>query len=301
MVLGMIGAAQGDWSGAVASVARGMAPQSTPRQILSELAGKLMKIALHERALECFRRMLEQDPNDVGALHFIASLSGQNPDHPDEEYVRRLFDQYAETFDRDLQASLGYTVPRDMVAELRAVCADAAPWDVLDLGCGTGLVGREIAAHSRQLVGVDLSPKMIERARHSKVYTELRTADLMSVVEEEPPDSYDVITAADVLLYVGKLDSLVAAISRTLRPGGMFAFSTEAAEFSPNAAANVVDGGYRLTSSGRYAHTESYLRNLALHNAFEIKVLRKVRLRTELRRPLMGWLSIWSTSDQLPP
>jgi predicted TPR repeat methyltransferase len=128
-----------------------------------------------------------------------------------------------------------------------------------------------------------------------------RAANLMAVLEEEPPNGYDVISAADVLIYVGKLDSLVSAVSRTLRPGGMFAFSVEAAECSPNTTADGGTLGYWLTPTGRYAHTLEYLRNLARCNDFEINLMRQVRLRTERRRPVMGSLSVWTASGRSPP
>jgi predicted TPR repeat methyltransferase len=214
LVYGMVLAAQGDWIGAVGSAARSMAPQSSPEQILAMLGAKLLNIGLPERVRECFQILLEREPDDVGARHVIASLSAQNPDHPDEEYIRRLFDGYADTFNRHLTVSLGYNLPREMVADLLAVGSRAVPWDVLDLGCGTGLVGFELAAHNRSLVGVDLSPKIIERARRCKAYTLLKAANLMSVLDEERPNGYDVVSAADVFIYVGKLDSLVPAVSK---------------------------------------------------------------------------------------
>lgn len=298
IVLGMIFAARGDWNAALGSVARGIAPHSTTQQVFSELTGRLMNIGLYERVLEGFKILLEREPDDVGAQHFVAALSGLNPDHPDEEYVRKLFDQYADKFDRHLQASLNYSVPQDIVAGLREFECRPAPWDALDLGCGTGLVGVEIAAHTRRLIGVDLSPRMIETARRHNVYTELKLANLSDLLNKEPPASHDVITAADVLIYVGKLDSVVEAISRALRPEGMFAFSAEAVEFLPIKSPSAVTCGYWLTPVGRYAHTEAYLRDLASCNHFEIKCLRRVRLRTERRRPVWGWLSIWTAHSR---
>jgi predicted TPR repeat methyltransferase len=175
-----------------------------------------------------------------------------------------------------------------MVDELRAITgASGHPWDVLDLGCGTGLVGMEIAPYSTTLVGVDLAPNMIELARQRQIYTDLRCADLMSVLIEEAArhTCYDIVTAADVFIYVGKIDAAVAAIRRVLRPGGLFVFSAEAAE--PAAE------GYRLGVMGRYAHTTDYLRCLAAENGFEIEMLRATRIRFEHRRPVAGWLTLW--------
>ena len=97
------------------------------------------------------------------------------------------------------------------------------------------------------------------------------------------------VTAADVFIYVGKLDALVPAIRKVLNPGGLFAFSAEALEASGNAASQ----SYRLGVMGRYAHSAGYLRQLATRNGFHVELLRDIRIRLEHRRPVEGWLTVW--------
>jgi predicted TPR repeat methyltransferase len=163
--------------------------------------------------------------------------------------------------------------------------------NVLDLGCGTGLVGVEIGSRSRRLVGIDLSPNMIERARARNLYTELRCTDLMRGIAMEQAEQarYDVVTAADVFIYVGKLDAVVPAVRKVLNPGGLFAFSAEALE----ATGEIPPRGYRLGVMGRYAHSAEYLRQLAELNGFHVELLRSIRIRLEHRRPVEGWLTVW--------
>jgi len=241
-----------------------------------EVGMRLMSSKLFEPA----RRCLEKVAHDSQARHLLAAVSGENPDHPVEGYVRQLFDASAPTFDREVAGKLGYAIPREMVEALLAV--DRGPWDVLDLGCGTGLVGVEIAAHSRRLVGVDLAPNMIQAARTRGVYTELHCADITQALD----GSFDVITAADVFIYVGKLDEVVPAIRKSLRPGGLFAFSVEW----------VGDGqDYRLGVMGRYAHSAAYLTRLA--SGFEIVECRETTIRLEHRKPVKGLLHIWRIRD----
>ena len=253
-----------------------------------QLAIRLMNSRLFEPARGCLEKVLLESPGEAMARHLLSALSRENPEHPAEGYVRQLFDASAATFDRELVAKLGYGIPREMVDALRAVTlAPRQPWDVLDLGCGTGLVGVEIAPCSASLVGVDLSPNMIELARKRQIYSVLHCADLVTVLVEEAARHarYDVVTAADVFIYVGKMDESVAGIRRVLRSGGLFAFSAEAAE--PTAA------GYHLGVMGRYAHTADYLHRLAAENGFEIEMLRATRIRCEHRRPVAGWLTLW--------
>jgi predicted TPR repeat methyltransferase len=252
------------------------------------LATRLMSSRLFEPARQCLGRALQEEPRDPMAGHLLAALSGENLDRPVDGYVRQLFDASAVSFDADLVSRLGYGIPREMVDALRAVeSAPAVPWDVLDLGCGTGLVGVEVAPHTRHLVGVDLAPNMIERARRRNIYTDLHCADLMTVLARG--GRYDVVAAADVFIYVGKLDAVIPAIRRVLKPGGLFSFSAEAVE----AADEPAPQGYCLGSMGRFAHSADYLRQLAQRNGFGIEVLRNTRIRFEHRRPVEGWLTIW--------
>jgi predicted TPR repeat methyltransferase len=261
------------------------------------LAGRLMSSRLLEPARRCLELALREEPGEVIARHLLAALSGENPDHPCDGYVRRLFDASAATFDQDLVAKLGYGIPGEMVAALRGIRdAPDRPWDVLDLGCGTGLVGVEIAPDSRRLVGVDLAPNMVEQARQRQLYTELRCADIAVALALDEAQ-YDVVTAADVFIYVGKLDEVIPAVRRVLKSGGMFACSAEAAEAMDGVTSPVYRQGYRqgyrLGSMGRYAHSAAYLRRLAAQNGFYVALLREARIRFEHRRPVPGWLTIW--------
>lgn len=267
-------------------------PAVAPAQRYLMLALRLMNSKLFGPARRCVEKVLQEDPSEVMARHLLSALSGENPDRPVEGYVRQLFDASAATFDRELLSKLGYAIPREMVEALRSMeGAPSQPWDVLDLGCGTGLVGAEIAPYARQLVGIDLAPNMIERARARNIYTDLLCEDLAAALthNEAPRDRYDVVTAADVFIYVGKLDGVIAAIHRALRPGGLVAFSVESAEplRDPDPA------GYRLGVMGRYAHTADYLRRLAAENGFDVMLMRATRIRSEHRRAVHGWLTVF--------
>lgn len=286
----------GDLEGAITRLKMGLEVETTRSRCLAILGGHLLEIGHRDRALECFKQKLECEPDDATTRHYVMALSGLNPDHPSDQYVREVFDGCADSFDRSLVAQLGYSVPRELTNAIVTASTHSTPWDVLDLGCGTGLVGVELAAHVRSLVGVDLSEKMLELARERKVYTNLICADLMSALHRERPSCYDVVSAADVFIYVGKLDSVVPAVRRTLRANGLFAFSTEAAEDGPSVVNDSTSAGYQLATSGRYAHKAVYLQELALRNGFEIKLLRKTRLRLERRRPVIGWLTVWSAT-----
>jgi predicted TPR repeat methyltransferase len=267
-------------------------PAIAPAQRYLMLAMRLMSSKLFDPARRCLERVLQEDPSEVMARHLLSAVSGENPDRPVDGYVRQLFDASAATFDRELVSKLGYAIPQEMVDALRSVeGAPSQPWDVLDLGCGTGLVGAEIAPYARQLVGIDLAPNMIAHARARNIYTDLRCAELAAALahNEAPKDRYDIVTAADVFIYVGKLDTVIPAIHRALRPGGLFAFSAESAE--PLRDPHLT--GYRLGVMGRYAHSAAYLRRLAAENGFDVTLMRGTRIRSEHRRSVHGWLTVF--------
>jgi len=109
-----------------------------------------------------------------------------------------------------LVRELQYSVPENLVslARQRARNPDNK-WDVLDLGCGTGLIGVAIAPYARNLVGVDLSAKMLAKARDRNLYRRLEQQDLLSMMKHEPASSYDLIVAADVFVYLGNLEDII--------------------------------------------------------------------------------------------
>jgi predicted TPR repeat methyltransferase len=278
-------AALGEVEAAIAGL---LAPGTDRGQCLGILGNRLLELGRREAALECFRRKLECNPEDTVARHFVAALSGVNPDRPPEEYVRQLFDNCAESFDQQLIEGLAYSVPHEVAAAVFASSPGAPPWDMLDLGCGTGLVGVEVVKQAKSLVGVDLAPKMIERARERGIYTRLICGDLTAALDGE--SCYDVVIAGDVFVYVGRLDTVVPAVRRALRSGGLFAFTVESAEDVPTLADS--EPGYWLGASGRFAHHANYLRQLASSHGFAVRQLQKIRLRLESRRPVMGWLAV---------
>src|SRR5262249_45293854 len=111
---------------------------------------------------------------------------------------------------------------------------------------------------------------------------------------EAPIGRYDVVTAADVFCYVGKLDEVIPGVRRVLRAGGLFAFSVEALEQKASGEGPHAEDGYRLGAMGRYAHRAEYLRDLAAKSGFQVRMLSQTRLRYENRNPVQGWLTVWS-------
>lgn len=250
-------------------------------------------------ALACFREVLRLQPENP-VKHLVAALSGESADCAPAGYVEQLFDEYADNFDEHLVKGLAYNVPENLV-HLLASCLgpERREVDVLDLGCGTGLFAVALAQLAeaiavRRLVGVDISARMLEKAGARKVYSRLEQSDLLAMMGEEPADSYDLVAATDVFVYIGELDRLVAETRRLLRPGGLFAFSVESLEALAETADDPAGRDFRLNATGRYAHSRGYLERLAASSDMRVLTWREATSRLDNGRPIGGYLTVWA-------
>lgn len=255
----------------------------------------LLELGQSAQALACFQKSLSLDPDNGMALHLAASLTGSNPESPPRQYIEKLFDGFAGDFDDKLQ-QLDYDTPQRLAALIQPLRPQTgARWNVLDLGCGTGLVGVQLASCATQLVGIDLSTKMLEKARTRQLYHRLLAGDLTRVMQSEPAASFDLVTAADTFIYVGKLDAVFREVKRLLAAGGLFAFSAEALEALPDApsGASPTDD-YRLqpAPSCRYAHARHYLYRLAAGHELTVRHCAQAHLRKSEGLSVSGYLVI---------
>lgn len=254
---------------------------------LNNIAENLRRQNKMDAALATYRRICELDPKNGYAKHMADTLGRQHSDQAPEQYVVKVFDDYADNFETHLTETLHYQVPQHLVERLiQASPPPTAGWDALDLGCGTGLVGRAISPWSRHLTGVDLSSKMIEKSRASGVYQRLVCDDVVRVLKQGATSSMDVILAADVFIYIGRLDELVAEAHRVLRPGGHLVFSIETLND---------DGGrpYMLEPTGRYSQSLAYMTDLARTHGFVSKVCDASTIRQEAGHAVQGHLCVW--------
>lgn len=222
--------------------------------------------------------ILARNPADEGQRYLNAVLSGERLSRAPAVYVESHFDAFADTFDEKLVTVLGYEVPERLSTLLLGQRASFG--DALDLGCGTGLAAPHLAPHCRTLTGVDLSSGMLERARARGVYTDLIKADVLDVLAGSD-SPYDLVFAADLLIYLGDLAALFADVARRLAPNGCFALSLE----------TTTDGTYVTLPSGRFAHSLAYIRTLAAAD-FVWEADRPCVIRLEANSPVEGALVI---------
>jgi predicted TPR repeat methyltransferase len=215
-------------------------------------------------------------PDNIEALHLRDSVTARPVDRQPAELVAQRFDEMAEDFDATLIGRLGYDGPGRLAALLTPQTLPAGGLDVLDLGCGTGLCAGVLKPYARQLVGVDLSGKMLAKAQERGLYDRLDLADLVEALAG-PPGQWDLICAFDTFPYLGALGEVFAATALALRPGGWFAFSTEHGQ----------GDDYLLRGNGRYAHGAAYIEAVA-GDRFDIVLREEAMLRREGGRAVDG-------------
>ncbi|WP_102957573.1 methyltransferase domain-containing protein [Mangrovicella endophytica] len=231
-------------------------------------------------AASACRQALELDPADgQGAgLRLAAYGLVPPPDTAPPAFVRGLFDQYADRFETALVEKLDYAAPAELEAALIAAAGLGRRFRAaLDLGCGTGLMGERLHSLVDRLVGVDLSPGMLEKARRKSIYDDLTEGDILGFVAE--PCTFDLVTAADVLNYLGDLTPVFARVATWLAPGGLFAFTVEA------------QGGpepFMLRETMRYAHDGAAVLGLLEEAGFKVMDQRSIVLRTDRGAPVAG-------------
>jgi predicted TPR repeat methyltransferase len=245
-----------------------------------------------DRAIAAYREVLRLDPADgCGAGLRLARLGAVPvPAAPPSAFVRDLFDDYAGRFETSLVGALGYRGPERIGRLLDTHAAGRRFERALDLGCGTGLMARVIRERVGRLDGVDLAPAMIARARAGGLYDGLETADVIAATAARPPASLDLVTAADLFCYLGDLGPIFAAASRAVAPGGLFAFTTEAADDDEPG------GDVILRDSLRWAHRRSYLDRVADAAGFHVVAIEIAMLRRDRDRELPGHFALLTRS-----
>jgi predicted TPR repeat methyltransferase len=232
-------------------------------------------------AAEAFARALELDPDDAhGVAPRLAVLRGETPSGLPAGYVRALFDDYAPRFDSHLTVELDYRAPALIVDALDRLAPGRRFSLALDLGCGTGLMGAAVRDRTLRLEGVDLSPVMVAEAARRGVYDAVEAGDLVAWLRTRR--GADLVLAADVLVYLGNLAPLFAAVAGALSQGGLFAFTVETHG----------DDGFVLGRSLRYAHCQSYLRERAADAELAVRLLEPAVTRRDAGEDVPGLLAV---------
>jgi predicted TPR repeat methyltransferase len=231
-----------------------------------------------EKALAAFAGIDEENAPARLAGRIAEAHAMRSRARSDPGYVRHLFDEFSADYDARMLGQLGYDAPGILrqLAGILGITA-RAPLAVLDLGCGTGLSGLAFKDFASSLTGIDLSPQMIAKANERGIYDALDVNDLEPALSDDGPQ-FDLIVAADTLVYLGDLSGVFSGVAQRLAPGGHFLFTVEKSDAAD----------FALGPKRRWRHSEAYLRVLAEKYQLDISGLMACHPRTEAGVPVEG-------------
>jgi predicted TPR repeat methyltransferase len=247
------------------------------------LGGIREQLGERDAAIAAFRKAVIADPDDKhGASLRLMLLGAEKISAMPPAYVRALFDQYAPKFEAALVDDLGYRGPSLLfkaVLSVRAAIRKPAFFKrAIDLGCGTGLAATAFEREVDEFIGIDLSPRMIERARLTGLYAQLEIAEMVQGLRDRPDASANLILAADAMVYLSDLAPVLREAKRVLVAGGLLAFTVE-----------THDGDGVILGEGlRYAHGAVYVRASIEACGLTLSRLENLSARNEDNAPVPG-------------
>jgi predicted TPR repeat methyltransferase len=265
-------AEEGDWAAAADVLGQALERAPTWPPALFALGEAKEKLGEREGARTAFRACLAADPADTqGAAARLALLgAGERARGLPQAYVARLFDDYAPRFDRHLVEGLAYCGPALIAAAIESAAPGRRFARALDLGCGTGLAGEAVRMRVDRLEGVDLSSAMLAKAWERGLYDALDAGGALEHLARNAT-AFDLIVAADALIYFGDLSALFAAVAAALVPRGVFAFTVETFE----------GADYQLGATLRFAHSRAYVEAQAAAFGLRLLALAQASARRE--------------------
>jgi predicted TPR repeat methyltransferase len=271
---------KGLFADAVAAYDRALGIDGTSQQAMEGKARALCREGYLQRAAAVVREWIRLAPENPVPRHLLSAVTGEDvPERAADLYIKRVFDQLAETFEEHLER-LEYRAPRLVAEAIAARLQPEGSLAVLDAGCGTGLCGPLLRPFASRLIGVDLSSGMIEKARERGIYDDLVEAELTDWLISQTPQTYDVVACADILCYFGDLHRVLSAMGPVLRRGGLLVFTVESAE--PSAA------GFRIHPHGRYSHTGAHVSAALTGSSLSLLQIEDQILRLEGGTPVHG-------------
>ena len=229
-----------------------------------------------------FEKYLASGANDAAIRHMLKALKDEPPPpRASDDCVVQTFRNFSAYYDDKMRNNLSYQAPERLDELIREEIVDAAGLEILDIGCGTGLAGAVLKQRAASMVGIDLSPEMVELARARGIYNRLEVAEITEWLDRAT-EPFDLIVACDCLVYFGDLEPIAELVWRRLKPGGRFAFTTERGEQAP----------YHLSDSGRYTHHPNHVREVAARNGLTVERLDEGFLRTEYGLEVTGLIAL---------
>jgi predicted TPR repeat methyltransferase len=252
--------------------------QPSDAKLLRDLGELAHIVGKRQEARQAYEDYLIQKPDDAEIQHLLTSLRDDAaPTRVPNECIHQLYQRFSAYYESNMCDELGYEGPVHLRTAIDQTLGDCSRLSILDLGCGTGLAGLAVADRASRLVGIDLSPEMIEQARQRNIYDELHVAEVTAWLGEAK-EHFDLIIACDTLIYFGDLQQVIIPAKRLLAPNGVIAFSVERAD----------SGSFRLTDNGRYVHHPDHILTAARASNMNVARQAEAFLRMEYGQEVTG-------------
>jgi predicted TPR repeat methyltransferase len=235
-----------------------------------------------DEARAAYQVYFDANPDDGEIEHLLIALRDDKPPpRASDRAIRKIYKNFAASYESRMLEDLKYAGPERMLDAVRRAMGDRDGLSILDLGCGSGLVGASVKKSAADLTGVDMSPEMIELARARNIYDRLDVAEITEWLERGQT-LFDLIISCDCLIYFGDLGPITRAAAKRLKPGGFLAMSMERGGRYP----------YHLTDTGRYTHHPDHIRDVATNSGLKVAQLDENFLRMEYDEKVMGLYAV---------
>lgn len=261
----------------------------------NNLAAVYWRLENKEKAQEYLSKALKINPENKVTLYMFAALNHKKHQNSTfeqgapAEYVKNLFDNYAVQYDAHLCQQLQYQLPEEINKLLsdNIQKSEADVLNVLDLGCGTGLLGQYLKQYYHSLIGVDLSGKMLKNAEKTGFYEKLHEDEIIHFLQNTS-EKFDAIIAAEVFEYFGDLNLVFQEVSVHLKSKGIFIFSIEITQKKD----------FILQETARFAHNPEYIQALA--KKYHLSMIKQIATTARLQdhQPLSSCLFMLKSLSQ---
>jgi predicted TPR repeat methyltransferase len=236
-----------------------------------------------DKAEEIYNEAIAIQPNHTDLQFILSALNPDKhntPDSPPTSFIKNLFDQYAPHYDQHLNDTLKFQVPK-LILDLidKNNINNSEKLSILDLGCGSGLMGELLGKIFIDLVGIDISPEMLNIAEKKGYYTRLIEADIKSLDNLE--QRFDLILISDCIPYMGNLNQLFCFLKNHLVPNGHVCFSYESLADSDT-------NNYKLDQTLRFKHSASYVQSILAEHQLGAVDSVSGPLRMNHKKPING-------------
>ncbi|MCM8536694.1 MAG: methyltransferase domain-containing protein [Lentisphaeraceae bacterium] len=244
-----------------------------------EIAGiYLLQNEFQEAQLHLERCLSINNKNTSSAI-LLDFLKNKDAYEVSNKSISVLFDYYADSFDEELTTTLKYKTPQLIADEISKRFPERQFKYMYDAGCGTGLCAESCKNLAESIFGVDLSMNMLKQAKNKSLYTKLSLGDITHELGRFD-FKVDLITAADVFVYIQELKYFFQVAYEQLVQNGIMVFS-------------IVSEGQE-ENSGRYSHNHKYIQSLADSYSFKLSSTSEQDIRKNLDKWIRGKIYILS-------